>query len=348
MKKRIEWIDIIKYLCIMLVMLTHLESCPELLRVFFIPFFLNLFFFCSGYVYKNNRGFKDFFKKKIRQLFIPWLVFSCFNIFLRKIISFHEHSNMLEELKWNFLQIRGSNDGLWFIAALFITYMPFYFYIREYEKSKSKYKNIIFVSISVILSFVSILYTKLMPTNLLPWNSANLPWHIEYIFQAMLYMFIGYIFKSNYEGKFDLYNTKKNRIIFLVIYLIIRYTVYFSKIQFPMVIDIFYNYISELLGIIVIIGYSKVLKSNRYFNYVGQNTLIYFALHGKIYSFLEAILGKFTIYSKILRNSIYSSIFAIIFTIVLSIILIIPTYIINKYLPFLLGREKSDKQKIQN
>ena len=340
MKRRIEWIDTIKYICIMFVIITHLESCTKILSTFFSPFFLTLFFFCSGYVYKNNSGFRDFIYKKIRQLFIPWLIFSCLNIFLTQIISFNEHPNIIEELKWNFLQIRGMNDGLWFIAALFITYIPFYFYIKKFEKSKNKYKNIVYICILIILSFISIIYTKLMPPQWLPWNSTSLPWHIEYIFQAMLFMFIGYIFKNNYENKLDLYNTKKNRILLLIGYTTIRYTVYFSGIQFPILIDILYNYLSELFGSIMIINFSKILKNNKYFSYVGQNTLLYFAFHGKLYSLLQTILKEFSIYYIILNNTIYSSIFAIIFAIILSIILIIPTYIVNKYFPFLLGRKK--------
>ncbi len=342
MNNRIEWIDTVKYICIMFVMLTHLESCTEELRTFFNPFFLMLFFFCSGYVYKNNRSFKAFILKKIRQLFVPWLVFSCLNIFLAQILSFNKHSDLFEELKWNFLQIRGLNDGLWFIAALFITYIPFYFYVKKYEESKNKYKHIIFVCISLIFSFISILYTKLMPAELLPWGSVNLPWHMEYVFQAMLFMFIGYIFKNKIENKIDLYNTGKNRFILMLVYVIIRYAVYFSGVHFSVIIEIIYSYLSQLFGCLLIIDFSKVIKSNKYFNFVGQNTLLYFALHGKFYSLFQTILKNFDIYNMILKNTIYSSIFAIFLTVILSLVLILPVYIINRYFPFLIGRKKKD------
>ena len=343
MKKRIEWIDTVKYICIMFVMITHLESCTEFLRIFFEPFFLTLFFFCSGYVYKDKNNFKEFFWKKIKQLFIPWLFFSCFIIFTAQIFSFHDHANLLEELKWNFLQIREMGDGIWFIPALFVTYIPFYFYIKRYEKSQNKYKDIIFLVISFMLSFISILYTWLMNPKLLPWNSANLPWHLEYIFQGMLYMYIGYIFKNKCEAKLDLHNKRLNRILLLVIYIVIRYVVYFNRIHFPMIIDITYNYLSEILGGIMIISFAKVIKSNKYISFVGQNTLLYFAFHGKIFSLIQVILRKMTIYHTILNNTVYSSIFAIFFGIVLSFILIIPSYIVSRYFPFLLGRKKQPK-----
>ena len=86
-----------------------------------------------------------------------------------------------------------------------------------------------------------------MNPKLLPWNSVNLPWHLEYIFQGMLYMYIGYIFKNKCEAKLDLHNKRLNRILLLVIYIAIRYVVYFNKIHFPMIIDITYNYYQCLL-----------------------------------------------------------------------------------------------------
>lgn len=101
-------------------------------------FFLSAFFFAAGYVYKPNSSFGAFLDKKIQQLFVPWLVFSVFDIFLSQIITFNEHDNLLEELKWNFLQIRGQGDQIWFVAALFVTFIPFYFFVRFYESKPQK------------------------------------------------------------------------------------------------------------------------------------------------------------------------------------------------------------------
>lgn len=137
--KRIVWVDVVKYICILMVMLSHLEARTDLWQVFYTPFFLSAFFFVSGYVYKpKDGGFKKFLHKKIRQLFVPWLVFSVFNILLSQILSFNEHSGLLTELMWNFLQIRGKGDGIWFVAALFVSFIPFYFAINWYEAEYEK------------------------------------------------------------------------------------------------------------------------------------------------------------------------------------------------------------------
>lgn len=65
-KKRIEWVDIGKYICIMFVMLSHLESTTEVLDKFYSPFFLTVFFFLSGYVYRQPSSFKEHMDKKIK------------------------------------------------------------------------------------------------------------------------------------------------------------------------------------------------------------------------------------------------------------------------------------------
>lgn len=80
-RKRIEWVDIGKYICIMFVMLSHLQSGSEILTKFYLPFFLTVFFFLSGYVYREPVSFKEHFINKLKGLFIPWLIFSNLNFF---------------------------------------------------------------------------------------------------------------------------------------------------------------------------------------------------------------------------------------------------------------------------
>ena len=136
--KRIEWVDIVKYVCIIMVMLSHLESRTDIWSAFYSPFFLTAFFFTAGYVYKPKRNFIEFLYPKFRQLFVPWFLFSVFNILLSQVLSFNAHKSLVEELKWNFLQIGGQGDQLWFVAALFVAFIPFYFFIRKYETISEK------------------------------------------------------------------------------------------------------------------------------------------------------------------------------------------------------------------
>lgn len=214
--KRIEWVDIAKYICIMFVMLSHLESGSKQLDLFYSPFFLTVFFFLSGYVYKKTNTFKELLIKKIKTLLVPWFIFSNFNIILSMFISFKKDRNLVSEVLWNLLQIREQGDGLWFIAALFVAFIPFYFFIKWDNPKKS-------CLVALLLSVLSTLYTCIFPKDILPWGSSALPWHTEYIFKAMLWMVLGYYFRLYAESILDKYNTIVNRIVLFIIYLISVY-----------------------------------------------------------------------------------------------------------------------------
>lgn len=339
-KGRIVWVDIAKYICIMFVMLTHLESSTEPLRALFSPFFLTLFFFCSGYVYKADNSFGKFFVKKVKQLFVPWLILSTANILMSQILSFNEHKPLAEELFWNYLQIRGMDDGVWFVAALFVAFVPFFFFIKWYQKKSYSLKRAgLLIGIGFILSFLSNLYGYVMDPTILPWGSVALPWHIEYIFIAMFYMLMGYLFRHLFENKFDIWNTTAFRFLLWAVYVAVICVdhCYSGNNVF---LRIVLGYTSSILGIGAVISVCKILKPNKYILYIGQNSLLCFALHGKVYSLIQTVLKKFAgkLYFAILDNVLASSVFAILFTFVLSFILIVPIYIINHYFPFVIGR----------
>jgi fucose 4-O-acetylase-like acetyltransferase len=149
-------------------------------------------------------------------------------------------------------------------------------------------KCVVAIALAWLLSFSSILYTRLVPADIFPWNTTSLPWHIEYMFQAMFYMVLGYMFRHNMEAEFDKYNTLKLRIVALLAYLVLVFVPFFGKVKVPMVGDILYHYLTVVVGIATLILIAKEIKANRYINYVGQNTLIYFALHGKALSVIQA------------------------------------------------------------
>lgn len=197
------------------------------------------------------------------------------------------------------------------------------------------------VILAWVLSLVSILYTRLVPFSIFSWNTISLPWHIEYMFQAMFYMVLGYMFRHNMEAGFDKNNTPKLRIVALIVYLFLVFVPFFGKIKLPTVADILYQYLTSIVGIATLILIAKMVKANRYINYVGQNTLIYFALHGKVYSIIQTLLKKFAadFYSMVLNSVSISSVFCLGLSLILSVILIVPAYIINRWFPFIVGRK---------
>lgn len=97
----------------------------------------------------------------------------------------------------------------------------------------------------------------------------------------MFYMVTGYMFRRNMETEFDKCNTQRTRIAVLIVYLLLVFIPFFGKIELPMIADILYRYLLSVVGVVELAAIAKVASTNKYINYVGQNTLIYFALPEK-------------------------------------------------------------------
>ena len=346
--KRIQWLDIAKFFFILIVIYSHLESAVDEFSCLIVPIMLPGFLFASGYAHRAGQDFKSFFIKKFRTLFIPWLILSVFDISLSQIVSFGEH-NYLYELGWNFLQIRGRHDQLWFVAALFTAYIPVYFYIEWYKRKSSQgnYRTAVFFLIALAIFGCGIAYSVLMDPALLPWGSVSLPWHIDYAFRAVFFMACGYFFREKLESRFDSCKPAIRTVLLFSVHAAIVYAPYFVTIP-DNLFALLANLVTPLLGILSIVSLSKMLPAKRYFLYVGQNTLLYFAFHGKVYGVIEGILRQFFAapYYALLSGKISSILFAVALTILVSLILIIPCYIVNRWFPFVVGKKRPGKIKV--
>ncbi len=342
MKKRIEWIDNAKFIGIFFVMLSHFEICPDYLRDFFTPFYLAIFFFCSGYCYVPRDDFRSFLKKKIRQLVIPWFIYSNLNIILSNIKSFKHHkSSFRVEVFRNLLQIRYFDERLWFIPALFSAYLVFYFVIREYHRKKDTKALLL---LCVFLAFLRKLYKKYMNPMLLPWKLINLPWHIDYIPTALLFMVLGYLFCNNWEEYFDREIDWTKRIIIIGIYLFLVYFVFFTGFSFSLINDFIYDHVRHVFALLTIIIVAKLMPSNPLTLYIGRNTLIYFCTHNKAITLIEAIFKIFfpVLYHTDFNGPLRSAVFCTVMTAFVSLVLIVPCEIINRYLPWTIGRSSNN------
>lgn len=355
-KKRIEWVDITKCICIVFVILSHLENsqiAPGLF-LFYNDFYLTGFLFVSGYVYRFVPGFWRHIKKKIRQLFIPWLVFGVANIALSYIFTFSpdKHLDFRTELARNFLQVRGYNDRMWFVAALFTSYLFMYFFVKSFEVSKTRNgKNAVrvYALIAAALFFVNKTYVALMPKEIFPWETNSLPWHFEYVPYALCFMFAGYLFRQYFEGRFDAFFSNGRTVIVIVLYLLMVYSPYIFAFTMPWYIQNLYSFAETGLAVIMLVLISKKIKPNKYLLFVGQNTLAYFGMHGKVLALFEAVFTKISpsVYSFVAYTPVVSSVYSIFAGVLLSVLLIIPTMIVNRYFPFAVGKPYRQRQKKQ-
>lgn len=327
------------------------EHCAAMtydMDAFIQPFFLNGFSFAAGYVYLHRPGFGSMMKKKTRQLLIPWFIFSMFIVVSSYIISFSDkHTSLMHDIVMNLLQIHYNGDHMWYIAALFLSFVPFYFFIAAYEASALSIagKNTVFILAAFLLSALSLAFSTFVPASIFPWSSpaahSALPWHLEYIFQAMFFMFLGYIFKQSWETHCSALDRPIVAFVLFAVYIVSVYAPSIFRFAFSPFGSYLISYPRAFLGVAAIVSISRCLPASRFSDFLGQSTLAYYGLHGKVYSLLGVVgmrfIPKFWI-SACYGTEIQHIIGTIVIVMFTAVLLIIPTMIINRFFPFAVGK----------
>ncbi len=86
--KRIDFVDLTKGVCIILVVMAHIGGAFEKLdyHSMIASFRMPLYFFISGIFFKSYEGLFGFFIRKINKLIIPFLFFYLSAFFLKYIV----------------------------------------------------------------------------------------------------------------------------------------------------------------------------------------------------------------------------------------------------------------------
>lgn len=339
MKERIEWIDILKGISIIMVVIGHIDYCPMFLNYFFDPFFLTAFLFCYGYTFNSSISLKEFSKKRIKTLLIPLIFFSLLIILTRYIFTLSEHNGLIIDLKQMLLQIRGQGDDLWFIALMFIASFPFYFISKLVKNRK------VYIPILVLCFCSSYIYDRVC--------GIALPWHLQIVGSAILYMGIGY-YCNKWKVQLNIKRDIKGSIFVVLATIIYIVSIFINISILKNTSFTFYSYsnnivmyiIITVLGLIMSISVAKYISKSNILSFFGKNTLLIFALHGKIERVL-IVLTNSILSKEVLEvnNSLNNFVVTISITIITLVILIIPIKIINKYFPFLLGRKGERNEK---
>lgn len=327
-KKRIEWVDRLKAICMMLVIIGHFDFYPSNIAKIYAPFMLSGFLFASGYTFHLEENFIIFFIKKLRTLLFPMLWMGLLTIFSRSIVSFNRHQSINQQLLDFFIQIRGRNDELWFLACLFGSSIIFYLIISFIKDNKW------IVLITFFMSLIGIVYTKL--------GGESLPWHIHMYGSSCFILALGYVYSSEYESYTQKLVSKKNFFIAMIIYLIVIFIDYKIFNSYGISFNTYGNsiimfYLVILSSLSMIILFVKNLCDSKILQFIGINTLLYYGLHGKILSLLTVIFSKI----GIIRDSDVNHFIVALLGLAIACIILWPiSYMVNKWLPFLLGKKK--------
>lgn len=187
--KRYQWLDILKGIGIILIMLSHACKIPYL-GIYLWSCYLPLFFMVSGYTFNPNLNVSDEIKKKAKRLLFPYFFYGFLFTLLHTIIS----DGNISLSRWigvlyGRLNLYSHPDGenikflvdgpLWFLPALFLSYLLSYLYTSLNSVQKWVY---------IFFSFIYTYICTLLPI--------YLPWCIDEVFIASLFIISVYEFKD--------------------------------------------------------------------------------------------------------------------------------------------------------
>lgn len=136
-KPRIEYIDLMKGICIILVVFYHadcwgdrrFEFGHQTLYYMLQNFFMALFFFLSGVFFSSYSCFADFLTRKAQKLLLPYFFFCVFpNMLVYGIDAEQCHWWIVFAYTGNHLPY--TNGPVWFAMCLFVCYILYWLLMR--------------------------------------------------------------------------------------------------------------------------------------------------------------------------------------------------------------------------
>lgn len=337
-KKRIQWIDLIKALGIYLVVLGH-SNCVGILRKYIYSFHMPIFYFLGGFTINFNKynNIIDFIKDKSKKLLLPYL---CINLFTVPFYFFY--TQFLVQRDFNiFIILKGIlignsdilfllNGPTWFLLTLFLSELLFYIIYRIYGDSRKEL-------FSVMMLLILIGYAESITS-----NNLLMPWHLNCVPIATSFVILGYLFKNYYnENKKTISNYHFYIPVILIfiggyISVYLNGNVSFGGNNYRSLLLTFTSCWASLFGYILLAIKFDNIKM-KFLSFIGKSSIIILALHKPIIWVLRLYFVKFK------EASLWSTMFAtIIFIAMLPL-----TYLIGKYLNFLVGDFSKYKKKSQ-
>lgn len=371
---RLHWIDTLKGIGIMLVVFAH-HSLPIALDTYIFSFHMPLFFFISGFLFdfgKYAGSAANFVKGRFRSLIVPYFCFAlitCLFYFLLDTgfqpgvtnIDFFQNSALYGA--YSILYALGPlvsyNPPLWFLTCLFVTELIFYGLAKNYYEKPGKL--VLGLTVAGVIGY---LYSIYVPFRLL--------WNADVALSAVVFYGAGNLFRKYMEpetksrsdsslnsgpfmgsSKLSEGFTRAEK-FFPGIFILLNLLYLAYLFEFPISEKVNMNvlkygnffsyYLLAFSGIFTFVYLFKKLGGSKVLEYYGRNSLIVLALHFP----LKDVLTKLAILSfgVELEYFYYNIAFALSLTI-LNLLLLIPViFVINNYLPFLVGKKKVSESKI--
>lgn len=355
-KKRLDYLDMVKGIGIILVVLAHSTFCNESVLTVITSFHMPLFFIVSGillhYTKEEEKPFSRIILNKARTMLIPYITFSvvCLSINYYYVWKHPEIFGM-DLIEKSFLQI-GSLYGisvLWFLPALFLGELIFLLIRKHFSK-------VLTAIICLLLGVASIyLYPIINQEFVVKQDSLTL--FLGYVMivvirAALVQMFIAF----GYFIKLLLKEKEKVCLIEVFIAIILFVSLIWLSLQngrvdihfmiFNQKIIYFYCALAGGMALILCCKNVAIYKFSLIRNplqFLGKNSLIIMVTHLDALVLYFAIMYANWLNLYITRAKVYMLYLNI--TIAIIVMELILIYVLNHWLFFLIGKKKPKKQE---
>lgn len=285
-KERNVSIDLLKTFALTLMVFDHVGFGEEI-HTYIQSFHMPLFFIISGYLWKERSIIVDI-KKKAKSLLIPYFLFGFLYTLIKAILNYGEttRENIRSILFFpTDLSNMPYNPALWYLYCAFIANVLFSV-IMHIQKQKIAY------SIIVLISVMGVTFSTI--------SNTMLPFAIEPVCVAMLFMLIGHILCKT--------QCHRNRSVFGGIALVIlEWLLAFINIgsvdmrsaRYHNPILYIVNGILGTLGWWIIFEKNKVKAISKYASFIAQNGIVFICLNQFIIRYISKIAAMYNLHKII-------------------------------------------------
>ena len=261
MQQRVEWVDTLKFIGILSVILGHINF-P--LNGFIYTWHMPLFFMVSGFFIKFETHFKDFVVKNFKRLMIPYFMFSIVGLFIEILKRYLLHREALDythEIKGTFIDMDFAGlcntyaFVLWFLPALFFSRVFLYLI-------KNKIPSLLLQSLVVVFLFMASFYI-------------DLPFGIDNALNSFMFVYVGNII---FEKRLP------NILVLLSFTVLVAIYLFGFNLNLDMASKVYSNKflnviwtVSFVYGLIFCI--KNIRLNSKFIKIWGSNTMLLFILH---------------------------------------------------------------------
>ena len=325
--KRELWPDKVKFIAVVMVILSHLPYNIPFVNGLYAPVFIPLFFYVSGYFYKKSL---DSLLKRTRALLVPFLLIGTLLAYLysSSALNVYPESNFKDNFINLILNISGNHDIFWFLPCMILTNLIVFSLILGASDNL-----VLLSSMSIIIAIVGSLI------------DIHIPWHIEIAMVAQVFMIFGYIIRKKDILK-KLFNSHRIGLVFPIIYTML---VILDRIVFGKKYDLHMAEYGSAIVIYILLGcigsisityIAQFIPDNVTIMRVGQNSLLFYAFQYSFITIFNIIFNKLGIDEILKLNIVTRSLGTVLYLCLCMVGCYILALIINKYIPELIGKKR--------